>query len=89
MITRHAPRGSSRSIAPTAVAYFTDDLDLYRVVRWLRRPSEPALAEVENCRTLACELVSPEDLNRLCVRVISTTENAGPRRGNAIPPEDL
>jgi hypothetical protein len=74
MITQRGRRGSARPVLVTTppVGYFTDDVDLYRVVRWLRRPTEPPLAEVENCRSLACELLGPEDLARLYVRVVSS-----------------
>jgi hypothetical protein len=54
-------------------AYFTDDVNLFRVVRWLRRPSEPPLAEVENCRSLESVLLAPDDLARLAVRFVSSS----------------
>jgi hypothetical protein len=51
---------------------------LYLLVRWLRRPNERPLAEVENCRSLERVLLSPEDLARLSVRVISKPERPRP-----------
>jgi hypothetical protein len=79
MITQRARRGAARPVAPTTaqVGYFTDDVNLYCVIRWLRRLGEPPLVEVENCRSLARELLATEDLARLSVRVISSSGDDG------------
>jgi hypothetical protein len=50
--------------------YFTDGTNLYRVVRWLDRPAEPRLAEVENCRSLDRVLLTSKDLARIARRVV-------------------
>jgi hypothetical protein len=82
MITQRARRGAARRVAPAPVqvGYFTDEVNLYRVVAWLRRPGEPPLAEVENCRSLTRDLLAPEDLARLSVRLVPTPGDVA-RRG--------
>jgi hypothetical protein len=65
-----------RADAVSRVGYFTDGAELYRVNRWLERPSEPRLAEVENCRSLDCVLLSCDDLARLPVRMIAVAATA-------------
>jgi len=79
MITEQAPRRRGASPARAELPdsrYFTDDVNLYRVVRWLRRPNEPPLAEVEDCRSLDCVLLAPDDLERLAVRFVSSAMTA-------------
>jgi hypothetical protein len=79
MITLGARRDRSRLAdveqwredAHERAVYFTDGVDLYRVNRWLDRPTEPRLAEVENCRSLDCVLLSCDDLARLSVRLVA------------------
>lgn len=56
--------------AKRRAVYFTDGVDLYRVVRWLARPNQPRLAEVENCRSLETTLLSCDDLAGLAVRLV-------------------
>jgi hypothetical protein len=56
--------------ASQRAVYFTDGVDLYRVVRWLARPHQPRLAEVENCRSLDTTLLSCDDLASLAVRLV-------------------
>jgi hypothetical protein len=82
MIPHRARHAAAPRVAPTPaqVGYFTDDVNLYRVVAWLRRPGEPPLAEVENCSSLTRDLLAPEDLARLSVRLVSTAGEAA-RRG--------
>jgi hypothetical protein len=72
-----APAGVYPSEAPgdldTVAAtprYFTDGVNLYRLVCWLRRPAAPHLAELEDCRSLDCTLVSSDDLARLALRAV-------------------
>jgi hypothetical protein len=59
--------------------YFTDEVNLYRVARWPRRPSELPLAEVENCRSLERVLLAPDDLARLSVRLVSSLPTVSSR----------
>ncbi len=70
------PEGSARPIAADGAAatprYFTDGVNLYRLVCWLRRPAEPHLAELEDCRSLDCTLVSSEEMASLALRPVRT-----------------
>ncbi len=67
-----AARPIAAADAPAATPrYFTDGVNLYRIVCWLRRPVEPHFAELEDCRSLDCTLVSSEDLVRLALRPVS------------------
>jgi hypothetical protein len=63
------------------VVYFTDGADLFRVNRWLDRPIGTRLAEVENCRSLDCSLVSCDELARMSVRLVRVDAVAGATPG--------
>jgi len=54
-----------------ADSYFTDGANLYRLIGWLSRRTEPALAELEDCRTLQCVLLERAALVRLRLRVVA------------------
>jgi len=53
-----------------AGAYFTDGVNLYRLVGWLERRTEPLLAEIEDCRTLDCALLERAVLVALGLRPV-------------------
>ncbi|HWH12517.1 MAG TPA: hypothetical protein VG165_15440 [Solirubrobacteraceae bacterium] len=63
-----------RDDAQTQAIYFTDGVELFCVNRWLNRPVEPCLAEVENCRSLDRVLITRDDLARLPVRLVAVDE---------------
>jgi hypothetical protein len=67
-----------RESADQPPIYFTDGVELYRVVRWLDRPAEPRLAEVENCHSLDSVLLSCDDLARLSVRLVTVDGTVTP-----------
>lgn len=87
-IGRRRPRlaDQCRGDARTQAIYFTDGVELFRVNRWLNRPVEPRLAEVENCRSLDCVLLSCDDLARLPVRLVAFGGDATPDAETAIDP---
>ena len=57
-----APRDSG---APER--YFTDGVNLYRLVGWLERPDRPPLVELEDCRSLSTTLLEREELEALAL----------------------
>jgi hypothetical protein len=67
-----------REDAHDGTVYFTDGVELFRVNRWIDRPVEPQLAEVENCRSLDCVLLSRNDLARLPVRLVAFDTTLAP-----------
>jgi len=50
--------------------YFTNGAALYRIVGWLHRPSEPPLAQVEDCATLHLALLTREELAMMALRPV-------------------
>ena len=53
--------------------YFTDGVNLYRLIRWLSRPGEQPLAELEDCRLMHCALLDREALVALALRAVAVT----------------
>lgn len=51
-------------------AYFTDGSNLYRLAGWLTRPTQPALVELEDCRSLHCVLIDRDELVALGLRPV-------------------
>jgi hypothetical protein len=67
---------SGGDAAPGQHRYFTDGVHLYRLVCWLNRPVGPRLAELEDCRSLDCMIVTSDDLVRLPLRPVLVAAGA-------------
>jgi hypothetical protein len=65
-----APADAAKSDPYTVDAYFTDGFTLFRLGGWLSRPTQPALAELEDCRTLHCVLLERDELIGLRLRPV-------------------
>jgi hypothetical protein len=54
-----------------AERYFTDGVNLFRLVGWLSRPCEPPLAELEDCSSLYSDLLERDDLDELALHPVA------------------